>query len=101
MNSSLKQLGINELYLPVSNTSATICVATELLSTSCIKHDNTIPVKSTSVTSITTPQDTHKRSCAALSLLVGFRKTKFTVTLLDLKKRVRDEGFVLQNDLKS
>ena len=36
--------------IPVNNTSVTICVATELLSTSCIKHDVTIPVNNTSVT---------------------------------------------------
>ena len=36
--------------IPVSNTSVTICVATELLSTSCIKHDVNIPVNNTSVT---------------------------------------------------
>ena len=35
--------------IPVNNTSV-ICVATELLSTSCIKHDVTIPVNNTSVT---------------------------------------------------
>jgi len=36
-------------------------------------------------TSITIPQEIN---AAGLSLLVGFRKTKFTVTLLDLKRRL-------------
>ena len=35
------------VQIPVNNTSVTICVATELLSTSCIKHDVTIPVNNT------------------------------------------------------
>ena len=38
------------IQIPLNNTSVTICAATELLSTSCIKHDVTIPVNNTSVT---------------------------------------------------